>query len=170
MSISHHRCSCLTSCPEKYLVQTKEQVEHRQKIPIISMIFWLWLLSWKYKLKTCGKMYFKKLVRLQIFYIHKFLFYVILCHRVHIWWPSILFQSCHGKRSGYMHASHTTLFEISSHDNWFWWGRMTSTCRNLENIIVYLIYLLAIKNKQQERLMFSFYFVLYNVTLVGYSL
>ena len=68
-------------------------------------------------LEVWKKMYFKKLVRLQIFYIHKFLFYVILCHRVHIWWPSILFQSCHGKRSGYMHASHTTLFEISSHDN-----------------------------------------------------
>ena len=47
---------------------------------------------------------------------------------------------------------------------------MTSTCRNLENLIVYIICLLAIKNKQQERLMFSFYFVLYNVTLVGYSL
>ena len=47
---------------------------------------------------------------------------------------------------------------------------MTSTCRNLENLIVYIIYLLAVKNKQQERLMFSFYFVLYNVTLVGYSL
>ena len=106
----------------KYVIQTKEHVKQRQKIPILSVNFWLWLLSWKYKLKTCGKMYFKKLVRLQIFYIHKFLFYVILCHRVHIWWPSILFQSCHGKRSGYMHASHTTLFEISSHDNWFWWG------------------------------------------------
>ena len=73
-------------------------------------------------LEVWKKMYFKKLVRLQIFYIHKFLFYVILCHRVHIWWPSILFQSCHGKRSGYMHASHTTLFEISSHDSWFWRG------------------------------------------------
>ena len=47
---------------------------------------------------------------------------------------------------------------------------MTSTCRNLENLIVYIIYLLAINTKQQERLMFSFYFVLYNVTLVGYSL
>ena len=106
----------------KYVIQTKEHVKQRQKIPILSVNVWLWLLSWKYKLKTCGKMYFKKLVRLQIFYIHKFLFYVILCHRVHIWWPSILFQSCHGKRSGYMHASHTTLFEISSHDSWFWRG------------------------------------------------
>ena len=36
---------------------------------------------------------------------------------------------------------------------------MTSTCRNLENLIVYIIYLLAINTKQQERLMFSFYFV-----------
>ena len=106
----------------KYVIQTREHVKQRQKIPILSVNVWLWLLSWKYKLKTCGKMYFKKLVRLQIFYIHKFLFYVILCHRVHIWWPSILFQSCHGKRSGYMHASHTTLFEISSHDSWFWRG------------------------------------------------
>ena len=106
----------------KYVIQTKEHVKQKQKIPILSVNVWLWLLSWKYKLKTCGKMYFKKLVRLQIFYIHKFLFYVILCHRVHIWWPSILFQSCHGKRSGYMHASHTTLFEISSHDSWFWRG------------------------------------------------
>ena len=41
-------------------------------------------------LEVWKKMYFKKLVKLQIFYIHKFLFYVILCHRVHIWWPSIL--------------------------------------------------------------------------------
>ena len=64
-------------------------------------------------LELWKKCIFKKLVKLQIFYIDKFLFYVILCHRVHIWWPSILFQSCHGKRSGYMHASHTTLFEIS---------------------------------------------------------
>ena len=36
---------------------------------------------------------------------------------------------------------------------------MTSLCRNLENLIVYIIYLLAINTKQQERLMFSFYFV-----------
>ena len=47
---------------------------------------------------------------------------------------------------------------------------MTSTCRNLENLIVYIIYLLAINTKQQERLMFSFLFCFYNVTLVGYSL
>ena len=62
----------------KYVIQTREHVKQRQKIPILSVNFWLWLLSWKYKLKTCGKMYFKKLVRLQILYIHKFLFYVIL--------------------------------------------------------------------------------------------
>ena len=78
--------------------------------------------STNWRLRIVEKMYFKKLVKLQIFYIDKFLIYVILCHRVHIWWPSILFQSCHGKRSGYMHASHTTLFEISSHDSWFWRG------------------------------------------------
>ena len=62
----------------KYVLQTKEHVKQRQKIPIFSGNFLLW--SWKYKLKTCEKMYFKKLVRLQIFYIHKFLFYVILIY------------------------------------------------------------------------------------------
>ena len=112
------------------VVQKNISCKQKNKLNIDKrFLFFLWFLVMVTVLKVqtedlelWKKMYFKKLVRLQIFYIHKFLFYVILCHRVHIWWPSILFQSCHGKRSGYMHASHTTLFEISSHDNWFWWG------------------------------------------------
>ena len=112
------------------VVQKNISCKQKNKLNIDKrFLFFLWFLVMVTVLKVqtedlelWKKMYFKKLVRLQIFYIHKFLFYVILCHRVHIWWPSILFQSCHGKRSGYMHASHTTLFEISSHDSWFWRG------------------------------------------------